>query len=88
MEFVTERGDVVGALQRGEDGADERILYQLKSVELNFRKVVEEGVAVVKVRGDKGVGKEDGCVVVKGGAGLTKKSDVVKGMLDDRRNVF
>ena len=52
VKFMTKRGDMIGALERGKDRADERVLDQLKSIELEFGKIEEERVAVVQVGGD------------------------------------
>jgi hypothetical protein len=66
----------------------QRILYALKFVERAFRKAEVEGIAIVKPRGYKRIGKYNGRGGIKGGSYLTELSNVKEGCFAYRGNLL
>lgn len=82
------RRDVIAALVVGKDNAGKGVLNGLEAMNGRVRKVVEERIAVVKARGNKGVGESDGGVSVKERADLPENTKLEEGGLADRGDMI
>ena len=64
-----------------ENNAGNRILDSLQLGKVGFGDIVENGIAIVKARLNKGNCDCSGCVVSEGVADVTKSTDMIEGRL-------
>ena len=78
MKFDAGGGDVIRAFEGRKNDTCKGILDKLETIKRSIREVVEEGVTIVKFRGNKRIGKDDSRIEVKRGSDLTKLADMEK----------
>ena len=86
--FAKSRSDVRTPANRRKDYPCQEILDKLNAVKWRSRKTIEKRIAVVESWRDKGVGKNNSGVGIKGRTNLTKLTNLEKGSLTNGRDML
>lgn len=79
VKFSKDRSDVMGTFNGWDNGTGERILDMLEAIERGVRKIVKQGVTIVKFGRNKRSGEKFGRVIVKRRSYLAELTDLVVG---------